>query len=68
MEPEYGLGDGEGNRKTVFVDTSLDTHLATIVSDSDTVSDLKGNIRNRFTLIYISCNTVYEHILSLSLT
>ncbi|XP_023734405.1 uncharacterized protein LOC111882284 isoform X2 [Lactuca sativa] len=44
MEPEYGLGDGEGNRKTVFVDTSLDTHLATIVSDSDTVSDLKGKI------------------------
>ncbi|CAI9299990.1 unnamed protein product [Lactuca saligna] len=44
MEPENGLGDGEGNRKTVFVDTSLDTHLATIVSDSDTVSDLKGKI------------------------
>ncbi|CAH1433874.1 unnamed protein product [Lactuca virosa] len=44
MEPENGLGDEEGNQKTIFVDTSLDTHLATIVSDSDTVSDLKGKI------------------------
>ncbi|XP_021293166.1 dentin sialophosphoprotein-like isoform X2 [Herrania umbratica] len=29
---------------TVFIDTSLDTHLAMIVSDSDTVSDLKKKI------------------------
>lgn len=28
---------------TVFIDTSLDTHLAIIVSDLDTVSDLKSN-------------------------
>lgn len=26
----------------VFIDTSLDTHLALIVSESDTVSDLKS--------------------------
>lgn len=30
--------------RTVFIDTSLDTHLAMIVSDSDTVSDLKSNL------------------------
>ncbi|XVE74885.1 hypothetical protein DITRI_Ditri12bG0054400 [Diplodiscus trichospermus] len=30
--------------RTVFIDTSLDTHLAMIVSDSDTVSDLKKKI------------------------
>ncbi|KAM7484148.1 hypothetical protein LguiA_000157 [Lonicera macranthoides] len=29
---------------TVFIDTSLDTHLAMIVSDSDTVSDLKRKV------------------------
>ncbi|XAR48138.1 hypothetical protein NMG60_11030860 [Bertholletia excelsa] len=29
---------------TVFVDTNLDSHLATIVSDNDTVSDLKKKI------------------------
>jgi hypothetical protein len=28
----------------MFVDTSLDTHLALLVSDSDTVSDLKSNL------------------------
>lgn len=30
--------------KTVFIDTNLDTHLAVIVSDSDTVFDLKKKI------------------------
>ncbi|KAI3516082.1 hypothetical protein L1887_14991 [Cichorium endivia] len=44
MAPENGHDDGEGNRSTVFIDTSLETHLATIVSDSDTVSDLKRKI------------------------
>ncbi|KAL7171642.1 hypothetical protein ACSBR2_036325 [Camellia fascicularis] len=29
---------------TIFIDTNLDTHLITIVSDSDTVSDLKKKI------------------------
>lgn len=44
MALDNGHGDGEGNRNTVFVDTSLDTHLATTISDSDTVSDLKRRI------------------------
>ncbi|XP_049350898.1 uncharacterized protein LOC125815464 [Solanum verrucosum] len=30
--------------KTIFIDTNLDTHLALIVSDSDTISDLKKKL------------------------
>ncbi|KVI05704.1 hypothetical protein Ccrd_015954, partial [Cynara cardunculus var. scolymus] len=44
MAPDAGGHDGEPNQNTVFLDTSLGTHLATIVSDSDTVSDLKKKI------------------------
>ncbi|KAI3733415.1 hypothetical protein L6452_12858 [Arctium lappa] len=44
MAPETEQHDGEPNQNTVFIDTSLDTHLATIVSDSDTVSDLKKKV------------------------
>ncbi|XP_058194363.1 uncharacterized protein LOC131311060 [Rhododendron vialii] len=36
----------------VFVDTSLDTHLAVIVSDSDTVSDLKKKIMSEHSLCF----------------
>ena len=43
-----GSGSGSDSNKAsqnvVFVDTSLDTHLALFVSDSDTVSDLKSNL------------------------
>lgn len=34
----------KASQNVVFVDTSLDTHLALFVSDSDTVSDLKSNL------------------------
>jgi hypothetical protein len=34
---------------TVFIDTTLDTHLAFIVSASDTVSDLKSMFSCFFT-------------------
>ncbi|KAJ9554490.1 hypothetical protein OSB04_018535 [Centaurea solstitialis] len=45
MAPETGNHAGEAaDHNTVFIDTSLETHLATIVSDSDTVSDLKKKI------------------------
>lgn len=44
MAPEAGQHGEEANQNTVFIDTSLDTHLATIVSDSDTVSDLKKKV------------------------
>ncbi|KAM0052625.1 hypothetical protein Hdeb2414_s0007g00250331 [Helianthus debilis subsp. tardiflorus] len=37
--------DGVANRNVVYLDTTLDTHLAMIVSDSDTVSDFKRKIR-----------------------
>ncbi|KAF3431137.1 hypothetical protein FNV43_RR25867 [Rhamnella rubrinervis] len=37
---------------TVFIDTSLDTHLAIIVSDLDTVSDLKRKIEKEYPLCF----------------
>ncbi|XVF02631.1 hypothetical protein REPUB_Repub04eG0191300 [Reevesia pubescens] len=37
---------------TVFIDTSLDTHLAMIVFDSDTVSDLKKKIQYEHPLCF----------------
>lgn len=40
---------------TVFVDTSLDTHLAMIVSGSDTVSDLKSSYTQFFVFPKCSC-------------
>lgn len=36
--------DKVSQNNIVFVDTSLDTHLALMVSDCDTVSDLKSNL------------------------
>ncbi|KAL4573906.1 hypothetical protein LXL04_020727 [Taraxacum kok-saghyz] len=44
MALENGHDDREGNQNTVLIDTSLETHLAMIVNDSDTVSDLKRKI------------------------
>ncbi|XP_060214083.1 uncharacterized protein LOC132641204 isoform X2 [Lycium barbarum] len=42
---EESDSDGaEDTYKTVFIDTNLDTHLALIVSHSDTISDLKKKI------------------------
>ncbi|XP_022776226.1 uncharacterized protein LOC111317947 isoform X2 [Durio zibethinus] len=44
-KPDSTSGSGGSTvYNTVFIDTSLDTHLAMIVSDSDTVSDLKKKI------------------------
>ncbi|XVE92268.1 hypothetical protein REPUB_Repub01dG0082000 [Reevesia pubescens] len=45
QKPDSTSGSGASTvYNTVFIDTSLDTHLAMIVSDSDTVSDLKKKI------------------------
>ncbi|KAI3683296.1 hypothetical protein L1987_83799 [Smallanthus sonchifolius] len=44
MSPAAGNDGGAANHNVVFVDTSLDTHLAMIVSESDTVSDFKRKI------------------------
>ncbi|XWS63771.1 hypothetical protein CRYUN_Cryun06bG0130300 [Craigia yunnanensis] len=44
-KPDSTSGSDVSNvYNTVFIDTSIDTHLAMIVSDSDTVSDLKKKI------------------------
>ncbi|KAL0421491.1 UNVERIFIED_CONTAM: hypothetical protein Slati_3172000 [Sesamum latifolium] len=39
-----GTGAAAGEYSTVFVDTSLDTHLAMLVSNTDTVSDFKKKL------------------------
>ncbi|GAV59808.1 hypothetical protein CFOL_v3_03339, partial [Cephalotus follicularis] len=46
--------DSGGNTAyyTLFVDTTLDTHFALIVSDSDTVADLKKKIRYEHSLCF----------------
>ncbi|MFS7958908.1 hypothetical protein Hanom_Chr08g00684331 [Helianthus anomalus] len=44
MTPAAGNNDGEAFQTTVFIATSLDTRLVTMVSGSDTVSDFKSTI------------------------
>ncbi|KAK1413585.1 hypothetical protein QVD17_35361 [Tagetes erecta] len=44
MAPAAGNDAGVSDHSVVFIDTNLDTHLAMIVSDSDTVSDFKGKV------------------------
>ncbi|MED6145827.1 hypothetical protein PIB30_028813 [Stylosanthes scabra] len=48
------LSDNNDDANVVFIDTTLDTHLAVLVSDHDTVSDLKGSycFSNGDTLFY----------------
>ncbi|RYR25465.1 hypothetical protein Ahy_B02g059241 [Arachis hypogaea] len=46
------------NKDVVFIDTNLDTHLAVLVSDHDTVSDLKDFV---FPLQYSVLN-VYDFV------
>ncbi|KAE8725226.1 3-ketoacyl-CoA reductase 1 isoform 1 [Hibiscus syriacus] len=48
---------------TVFIDTSLDTHLAMIVSDSDTVSDLKKKIMYEHPLCFPNIGEIKIHAL-----
>lgn len=49
---------------TVFIDTSLDTHLAMLVSSSDTVSDFKSiyTISNVIILALLHINVAYVHM------
>lgn len=44
-------GDGKSDFNTVYIDTNLDTHLALLVSDADTVSDFRSNPIYLFFLI-----------------
>ncbi|KAI4336641.1 hypothetical protein L6164_015141 [Bauhinia variegata] len=49
------------NYNTAFIDTSLDTHLAVIVSDVDTVSDLKKRIETEHPLCFPSVGKIQIH-------
>ncbi|KAJ6721969.1 hypothetical protein OIU85_025003 [Salix viminalis] len=48
---------------TVFIDTTLDTHLALIVSASDTVSDLKKKILHEHKLCFPTNGDIKIHAL-----
>ncbi|KAL5760032.1 hypothetical protein ACOSQ2_018870 [Xanthoceras sorbifolium] len=54
---------GAAPYNTVFVDTSLDTHLALIVSDTDTVSDLKKKILYEHPLCFPNIGGIDIHAL-----
>ncbi|KAJ1392867.1 hypothetical protein SESBI_35452 [Sesbania bispinosa] len=49
------------NTNVVFIDTSLDTHLALIVSDHDTVSDLKKKILSEHPLCFPKIGQIQIH-------
>ncbi|KAG4923137.1 hypothetical protein JHK87_048677 [Glycine soja] len=49
------------NPNVVFIDTNLDTHLALVVSDLDTVSDLKKSILSEHPLCFPKIGQVQIH-------
>nr|KYP75730.1 hypothetical protein KK1_019930 [Cajanus cajan] len=49
------------NTNVVFIDTSLDTHLALVVSDLDTVSDLKKSILSEHPLCFPKIGQILIH-------
>ncbi|CAN1225069.1 hypothetical protein LINGRAPRIM_LOCUS944 [Linum grandiflorum] len=50
---------GEGaSFNTVFIDTTLDTHLAVVVSSSDTVADLKKKIIEEHLVCFPECGAI----------
>ncbi|XP_075660197.1 uncharacterized protein LOC142630029 [Castanea sativa] len=51
------------SQNVVFIDTSLDTHLALFVSDSDTVSDLKKKILYEHPLCFPNTGKIQIHAL-----
>ncbi|KAB1201207.1 hypothetical protein CJ030_MR0G004688 [Morella rubra] len=61
-EPGSG-GHNASQNNVVFVDTSLDTHLALLVSDSDTVSDLKKKILYEHPLCFPNVGKIQIHAL-----
>ncbi|PON91410.1 hypothetical protein TorRG33x02_126930 [Trema orientale] len=50
-------------KHTVFIDTSLDTHLAMVVSYLDTVSDLKKKIEKEHALCFTNIGQIVVHAL-----
>ncbi|XP_031269844.1 uncharacterized protein LOC116128265 [Pistacia vera] len=65
MEKPTSISDSGGTTtyNTVFIDTSLDTHLAMIVSGSDTVSDLKRRILHEYPLCFPNISGIKIHAL-----
>ncbi|KAJ7957650.1 COP1-interacting protein 4 [Quillaja saponaria] len=55
--------DGGAVCNTVFIDTNLETHLALIVSDVDTVSDLKKRIQYEHPLCFPNIGKIQIHAL-----
>ncbi|XP_030496688.2 uncharacterized protein LOC115712537 [Cannabis sativa] len=49
--------------RTVFIDTSLDTHFAMVVSELHTVSDLKGKIEKEHRLCFTNVGEIVVHAL-----
>ncbi|KAJ0899963.1 hypothetical protein HanPSC8_Chr08g0308101 [Helianthus annuus] len=63
MTPAAGNNDGEAFQTTVFIATSLDTHLATMVSASDTVSDFKKKIMSEHRQCFPAIGNIKIHSL-----
>ncbi|XLR32227.1 hypothetical protein S83_060127, partial [Arachis hypogaea] len=49
------------NKDVVFIDTNLDTHLAVLVSDHDTVSDLKERISSGHQSCFPKLGQIHIH-------
>ncbi|KAJ0763348.1 hypothetical protein HanPI659440_Chr08g0279651 [Helianthus annuus] len=63
MTPAAGNNDGEAFQTTVFIATSLDTHLVTMVSASDTVSDFKKKIMSEHRQCFPAIGNIKIHSL-----
>ncbi|KAJ0544912.1 hypothetical protein HanIR_Chr08g0343771 [Helianthus annuus] len=63
MTPAAGNNDGEAFQTTVFIATSLDTHLVTMVSGSDTVSDFKKKIMSEHRHCFPAIGNIKIHSL-----
>ncbi|XP_023545504.1 uncharacterized protein LOC111804907 isoform X3 [Cucurbita pepo subsp. pepo] len=58
--------DAAASHNTVFIDTSLGTHLAMAVSDGDIVSDIKGKIEKEHPLCFPHLGTVKIHAIKVT--
>ncbi|XP_050938420.1 uncharacterized protein LOC103487735 isoform X1 [Cucumis melo] len=66
--PDYStcFVEAAASNNTVFVDTSLGTHLAMAVSDGDTVSDVKEKIEKEHPLCFPHLGTIKIHAIKVS--
>ncbi|XP_076943441.1 uncharacterized protein LOC143613678 [Bidens hawaiensis] len=63
MAPAAGNNDGDANRTTVFIATSLDTRLVTTASNSHTVSDFKRKIMAEHLQCFPAIGNIVVHSL-----